>query len=677
MASTASPDPPPSMINDDHLVAESDWWDWSETTIASIASTLVNLIVVLGLAMIPGTLIVDPAAVVIVSPPAVQTEPIETIDEFVYSELPSESVGSNAEDETSMAEASAEIFAEIADIPNPVEIDVVDRGTFAEANFVDFAVAPMDKLENARGGIGTGEGGAKGSVERITFEILKSLEQRPTLVVWLFDESGSLFRQRNQIRDQFDRIYDQLGIATDALDASRTASIDDAPLLTSVIGFGHKVNLYTPQPVARLDQIQSAVDQIEIDTTGQEMVFSAVVAAATKYRGLRRSVSRAGPERNVLFVVVTDERGDDEVQMEKAIEMCRKSTIPVHVIGVPAPFGREHTLVRYVDPDPKYDQSPQWAQVDQGPETLFPEHVHLGVSGIFDEEPPIDSGFGPFGLTRLSIETGGLYFANHPNRRVGREVKRYEVDDYASELRHFFDPEIMRPYRPRYVSKSDYADSVRNSPLRSALVQAAATQGVGGIERPKLRFVHLGDEAQLVGQLSDAQKDAAKLAPKLQYLTSRLRPVLEFRDQETEPRWRAGYDLALGRVLAQKIRTDTYNSMLAEIKRGKPFADPKNNTWVLTAADEISVGSRYQRDADLATQLLRGVTEQHAGTPWALLARRELEVPIGWKWTETYTDLSPPKMNSPASPGNNNVNAPRDDQKRMIKRKPKREIPKL
>lgn len=670
MLSNDSPDQP-----DDAGNAAGEWFDWSDSTVASVASTLLNLIVILGLAMIPNTIFVDPAKVVIVSTPPTEIEPIETIQEFVYRDTPSESVGSDVPLESALGAASAELVSEITEVPNPVELDEVDFAPFAKQNFVNVAVAPLQRLDNALGSIGTGSGGTKGSVDRITFEILKSLEQRPTLVVWLFDESGSLYRQRGQIRDQFDRIYDELGIASDVINRPGSRD-DDAPLLTSIIGFGQKVNLYTRKPTAELEQIKAAVDEIEIDSSGEEMVFSAVVAAATRYRSLRRSVGRSGPKRNVIFVVVTDERGDDDIQMERAIDMCRQSTIPVHVIGVPAPFGRPTTLVRYVDPDPKFDQQPRWAQVDQGPETLIPEHVHLGLTGQFDEEPPIDSGFGPYGLTRLSIETGGLYFPNHPNRRVGKAVRRYEIEDYASDLKYFFDPEIMRRYRPRYISRAEHVESIRKSPLRTALVSAAQVQGVAGIERPRMRFVKVADEAQLVGDLSDAQKDAAKLAPKLQFLASRLRPVFDERENETEPRWRAGYDLALGRVLAQQIRTETYNSMLAEIKRGRVFENPKNNTWVLQPSDQITVGSRYKRDAEMATELLRGVIEQHAGTPWALLAKKEFDVPIGWKWNETFTEVAPPPQRN-AGNNNNNPRNPSDDQRRMLDRKPRREIPKL
>ncbi|MEM9825188.1 MAG: vWA domain-containing protein [Planctomycetota bacterium] len=657
-------------------------WARDETT-AMLGSTLLNVIVILALAMIPLRVELDAEAVVLVAdPPEYQDQELEAIDEITYSDIPQEDIGANSLAETSMAEASAAVFAEVSEIPNPVEVPIAELGTIAVNNRFEQAVAPLDKLDTQRGKIGVGTEGAKGSVDRITAELLESIEERPTLVVWLFDQSGSLHRQRRQIRDQFDRVYDQLGILL-ARESGITeaADPDDAPLLTSIIGFGQTVNLYTEEPTADIDEIKSIVDRIETDSSGEEKVFSAVIAAATKYRDLRRSRGKRGPERNVTFVVVTDERGDDVARMEEAVNLCRKNTIPVHVIGVPAPFGRQHTLVRYVDPDPKFDQSAQWAQVDQGPESLVLEHVHLGLSGNFQEEPPIDSGFGPYGLTRLAIDTGGLYFANHPNRRVGREVRRYEVEDYASELKHFFDPSVMRRYQPQYISAREYQQQVQQSPLRRALVQAAAAQAnslraAGGIDRPKTRFVKRGDEAQLVQLLNEAQKDAAKLAPRLNSLLSILASGMDGREQETEPRWQAGYDLAMGRVIAQSVRTDAYNSMLAEVKRGKPFKDPKNNTWILEAADEISVGSRYQRQADQARELLQNVVNNHAGTPWSLLAEKELSVPMGWRWKEEYTELDPPRQRGPGN-NNNNPRPAQDDKKRMLKKKPKRPLPKL
>jgi len=70
------------------------------------------------------------------------------------------------------------------------------------------------------------------------------------------------------------------------------------------------------------------------------------------------------------------------------------------VIGVPAPFGRQQTDVKWVDPDPNFDQSPQVAKVSQGPESLMAERLQLDLTGEVGDLEMIDSGFGPFNLTR-------------------------------------------------------------------------------------------------------------------------------------------------------------------------------------------------------------------------------------------------------------------------------------
>ena len=113
--------------------------------------------------------------------------------------------------------------------------------------------------------------------------------------------------------------------------------------------------------------------------------------------------------------------------------------------------------------------------------------------------------------------------------------------------------------------------------------------------------------------------------------------------------------------------------MLAKAKRGMTFKEKKNNTWVLKPADDISVGSKWQREAETAKMLLTSVVDKHDGTPWALLANQELTVPIGWKWEETFTDMTPKKTGA----GGGGGGTPADDKKRMLKKNPKRKIPKL
>jgi hypothetical protein len=378
------------------------------------------------------------------------------------------------------------------------------------------------------------------------------------------------------------------------------------------------------------------------------------------------------PKRNVMIVVFTDEAGDDQDGLETTVKECRQYEIPVYVVGVPAPFGRKETLVKWVDPDPKYDQTPQWGVVDQGPESLLPERVKLHFSGDRSDEEPIDSGFGPFGLTRLAYETGGIFFAVHPNRNVNRTIRQRETVEYSAYLERFFDPEVMRRYRPDYVSTDVYMRQLSQNKARAALVKASQMSWLTPMDEPRLRFVKR-DEAALANDLSEAQKEAAKLEPKVNGLYELLKIGEADRDKETTPRWQAGFDLALGRVLAVKVRTESYNAMLAKAKRGLRFEDEKNNTWVLEPADEISVGSQLESGADKAREMLERVVKDHPGTPWALLASRELEQPLGWKWTETFTDLAPRREGTggPAAP-------PADDAARSLERRRElRPVPKL
>ena len=69
--------------------------------------------------------------------------------------------------------------------------------------------SPKILIVKGAGSVGTA--GAIGAVDRITKEILTSLEERPTLVVWLFDQSGSLKPQRESIAKRFDHIYEEFG----------------------------------------------------------------------------------------------------------------------------------------------------------------------------------------------------------------------------------------------------------------------------------------------------------------------------------------------------------------------------------------------------------------------------------------------------------------------------------
>ena len=670
-------DPDASEDHEDWDDEPSGWFDADSQ--AFVVSLLFHVVLILALAIVPIVVSTTTENLVFkASAPEEVEEEFTLIEDVAFADELSEEVGANSSSDTAQALSMAPTLSELSEIASP-SMDIPQPNSTIELNNqIQQAVGLVRSDTVVKGMTGVGATGTDGAVDRITYEILRSMEERPTLVVWFFDQSGSLQKRRQEIRDRFDRIYEELGIIQESREARSPKKDGDEPLLTSVFAFGEQVNLLTPKPTADIAEIRSAIDSIQQDNSGMERVFSAIYKGTEKFKRYRSSSTGRGPERNVMFIAVTDERGDDAVGLDATLKECRKFAIPVYVIGVPAPFGREFTYVKYVDPDPKFDQTPQWAQVDQGPESIRPERVKLGFREDFQSEPVIDSGFGPYSLSRLAYETGGIYFTVHPNRKIGRRVNRREIEAFASRLEYFFDPEKMVKYRPDYVSSTEYMKRVQSSPLRQVLVRAASLPRTEILLNPSVRFVKR-DEASFSTALTEAQRVAARIQPPLSQLAELLKAGEDKKDRESSPRWLAGFDLALGTVLVNKVRAEAYNAMLAKAKRGMKFEAEKNNTWVLQPANEISVGSKLEKEGKRGMELLSKVAEEHKGTPWGLLASREVSKPFGWKWVEGFTDLNPPPTNNRPNNNNNNVPRPgRDDQARMLKKPPpKRPIPKL
>eukprot|EP01047_Picozoa_sp_COSAG01_P003161 COSAG01_NODE_91_length_27300_cov_40.947796_10_plen_676_part_00 len=615
-------------------------------------------------------------------------EPVEQVVEedipmeIQFDELLTEEIGADGDDGFETAAAQAPIIDPISEDTIDLEMqlrdvaDIVTDNDFIEATAESMAIVPV------KGSVGNSVKAASGAVDRMTQEILMSMQERETIVVWMFDQSASLMEQREEIVQRFDRIYDELGI----LQAAGHASFENKkqPLLTQVYAFGSEIKPLLKNPTPSLTTIKDAIKSIERDSSGIENVMETVVVAAKDHASYRRIDKTTGkPKNNVMLIIVSDESGDDKDRVNDAIRICNQHQMPVYVIGVPAPFGRTNTEVKWVDPDPEFDQSTQWALVSQGPESIMPERLRLDSTGTFGDLNMIDSGFGPFHLTRLSYETGGIYFAVHPNRNTKRRVKKWETKSYSASIQHFFDPKIMRRYKPDYVSNQTYLARLKASDSRSALVKAATFTTTGTLESPALRFEKL-NEATFVATVSAAQQTAAIVEPQINRLYEMLKVGEEARPDEISLRWQAGFDLAIGRAIAAKVRASSYNAMLALIKTKLKFdppkdkKTPKNNTWVLVPADIVETGSQDTKLLQKANNYLNRVIEEHPGTPWALLAQRELETPIGWKWEQDYTAPPQPREAGPNNNNNNNNAEPRIPQPRMnAVPKTKRPPPKL
>ncbi len=462
-------------------------------------------------------------------------------------------------------------------------------------------IAPTGITEQANG--------TEMAVDRLTQEIAASLRQRKTIVVWLIDESQTLKSRRELIANRFETIYRQLGLKADT-NAKKA-------LKTGVISYGDNVHVLVPDTTSDLTELTKAVRGIKDDESGKENVFAAVAEALEIYTPVKQEMPA-----NIIFIIVTDERGDDYEKLEEIAKRCSQESVTVYCIGNASVFGREKGFVRYKW---EYDgeQFEEDIPVDQGPETAMPENLQLPSW----RNPPHDlnrmsSGFGPYALSRLCAETGGMFLI---------------AEDTTGEK---WDPQIMRKYTPDYRPQAEFMKQLKKNPAMQALLSAAHMSLVEDVPIPQ-RVFQANDETILREHITEAQKTLAVL----DYFLLRLQTLLEagekHRDKLDSDRGRASFDLAMGRTLAMRVRTLEYDARLAEMKSSpKQFEKTDSNQWRLEPSEMISVGENIRKMNDKALEYLKRVVKQHSGTPWAWLAGLELRDPLGWDWVEGEVPLA-------------------------------------
>lgn len=486
-----------------------------------------------------------------------------------------------------------EIEKQIEELVNP---EFVDFNEMVDIPMQDQLAVSFD----SRGQTDKVAGGVEGAMDRITAEIAASLRERQTFVIWLFDSSGSLKDRREAIAGRFANVYKQL----------ETQGKTEG-LYTAVASFAEKPELMTKDPVQDVSTLVDAVREVPVQV-GTENVFGAVYQVVDKWKLYRKSEGRW----NKMVFIVTDERGDDIEHLEETITLCRRYGVRVYCVGNAAIFGRQQGYVDYREPDGYLHEN---VPVDQGPESAFPERLSLpfwGSNRLSRQLQRMSAGYGPYALTRLCAETGGMYFITEENKGVQ------------------FDMAIMRGYAPDLRPLRTLEQEIKANPAKSGLVQAALAGQIDRVPSLQLSF-RADNDTILRQQITEAQKPAADYKYHVDKLFALMEPAEKARDSLTQPRWRASFDLAMGRLLATRVRAYGYNVMLANMKSNpQTFQTEGNNVWRLVPADEIESGPAVRKAAEQAEMYLRRVIDEHPNTPWFELARHELKQPLGWAWQE-------------------------------------------
>lgn len=493
----------------------------------------------------------------------------------------------------------------------------------------------------------TGEGmmQIETALDRVTWEIANQLKERKVLVVWLIDASASLIDQRTTIAKRLTRIYGELGALEQV---GQIMPRTEQPLLSSVVMFGEKTEFVVAEPTPDSAPIIDALKKSKTDSSGKENVFSAVDQVMHRY-----SKYRTNNARGIMLIVVTDETGDDFASLEPAILSCKRHGAKAFVVGPSAVFGRREGYVPYKAPeDGKTYQLP----VDLGPETFALEAVSLPFWFGDPQYEFLSAGLGPYGLSRLVKETGGYYFMTNMTTMKGLAP----LGEFGAENMKGFQPDYG------FGTPQAYLDDVARHPIRRAVVAASELSRkykAKGTPQTELK-VQPGNYLQA---LSNAQKSAAESAYMVDMILQPFSQNLENDyKKEPSPRWRTGYNLALGRLLALKVRAYEYNFACAQLKSlGSGDVATKTNHWIFKPDAHLASGANMKKIAQDSEKLLHRVIDEAPGTPWAVLATRELSYPLGFRVIQKY-DPPPPKReevvakNTPGKPG---IRLARDPQK--------------
>lgn len=503
----------------------------------------------------------------------------------------------------------------------------------------DIALPGLDSL-----GTDLGEAAIKGepqavaegygpALSRIAQELIRMMREEKLLVAWLFDESESMRDDQGEIREQFHKVYEEIGLA---LERDTKIRGDKEILLTAVHGFGKEVSAITPKPTSDLREIRSAIDKIKVDETGIENIFNAVNKVVDQYR----SIAARGRRRLVL-VLVTDESGDDGDGdlLDEVVRKCQKARAPVYILGRESLFGYKYGRMRWQDP--KYGLT-HWLGINRGPETAFAEALQFdGLHDRWDSHP---SGFAPYEQARLAKETGGIFFIlPHEEENL---VGQADIDKRKFA---FLD---MKEYTPELVVRRRYLETRSQSRFRTAVADVvrlldprADTQlniADWGYSTERSAFRAAGQAnfergLRALGLLNQAAGMLDKVGP--------------LRDKETSQRWRANYDLALAQILAYRVRLFQFLLAMDGYLNDLPAPkNPQNNVWNVARVQEMLEPTERQiklTKVDLdelrkqhrrAKELFEFVIKTHPRTPWANRAQFELMQGFGIRLVEGFRD---------------------------------------
>lgn len=459
------------------------------------------------------------------------------------------------------------------------------------------------------------------AMDQIAQELIWMLSKDKVLVIWLFDQSESMKDDQKIIRDRILRVYQEIGLTEEG---------QGDMLTTAVTSYGQGFQLLTPAPTAVLSEIQKAIDQIQIDESGEEMSCSAIMEALAQHKKYANIA-----DRKIALILVTDESGntvDNQSQLENTIKAAQQMDCRLFVLGREAMFGYPYAHYEWRHP---YDGEVHLLKIDRGPETAFVEQ--LQTDGYGKRWDAMTAGFGPYEQVRMAKETGGRFFM-----LPGQEDKIHRVTDRK------FDPETMDYYRPDLRPRAEQVAEIKGDPLKSLVTKVVYDLNPFQEDRADVLTIRHWYSRNPQEMASQVRREQTDVMPYGRYLDEAIKVMeknVHLRDESTSNRWKANFDLIRGQLYAYRCRAYEYGVSSEMFLKNPTPPDPKRpeymefRGWELRTRKELVAADKTQSDADRAAELLTQVTKDYAGTPWATRAAWEVKRGFGSTLVPHYFDL--------------------------------------
>ncbi|MFN4261172.1 MAG: caspase domain-containing protein [Gemmataceae bacterium] len=179
----------------------------------------------------------------------------------------------------------------------------------------------------------------------------------------------------------------------------------------------------------------------------------------------------------------------------------------------------------------------------------------------------------------------------------------------------------------------DYNSDSNMTPMRQAVKDAVDVLVKHAKAFPDRFPLQRGNENEFKEGIIQIQKLPALAQYEMEEALEELRKYQMDRESETSKRWQANYDYVMARLIARIAYVHEYNFLLGQMRRELPEHDPDvHSGFQLSSRERPQSGREIRNLVKEAHELLEKIVEEHPGTPYEILAKREKFTTLGLEW---------------------------------------------